>query len=441
MIGIVVSEADRASVTIGEQLLSLQEWEEVTAREDDIVARYRSGHFELCAFREMHLYVESVAEYFTNPTLIVFVSRHAGDTGPLLTAHYPGNIGRADFGGQSFSLPQAAPLALSKIMPSLRHYAPADFDVTIECTHHGPSDVGAPCLFVEVGSSEAEWSDPKPANAVAKAVLNLQFHDDWWSDRTVVGLGGNHYAPRFDRIVRETDWTVGHIAAEWSLEQLNDDERLQGVIQSMLENSNASRILLDESTDRVTECAGAVGDAIVTETWLRESTGVSLDLVAQIEAKMGAIDGGIRIGTITDISPEDLAVKQLHPDFVREILAENAARAIKVVASHVVAYGTTENGNRLTGIIATAGKDGQEAVIRSLFPILENRYESVEREDEVLVVVESNFDPVRADDLGVPAGPEFGRLANGEAITIDGQVISPDAVTETVERKIPIWSS
>lgn len=441
VIGIVVSEADPASVTIGEQLLSLAEWESRQATDDVITARFDHAHFEVCYFAEMHLQLESVADYFSDPSLIVFVSRHAGETGPVLTAHFPGNVGDAEYGGSAYTVPPAAPVALSNIIQSFCHYAPDEFDVTLECTHHGPTDVGAPCLFAEVGSGMAEWSDPRPAKAVAQAVLDLEPREHWSSQRTVIGLGGSHYAPRFDRIVRETDWSVGHIGADWSLKQLSGHEQTAAVIESLLEQSNASRILLDGSDKLIADVSLEIEHAIVSETWLRETTGVDLDLVENIEELVGTIDSGTRIGNITDVSPRTITVDKLHPEFLREILRANADKSIDLVAANTVAYRTTENGNRLTGTIATTGQSAREHLIESLFPLVENRYKSLSREGDELVVVEAVFDPERARACGVPEGPKFGRLANGEPVDIDGTEIRPSDVINTVERRFPIWES
>src|SRR5699024_11344954 len=40
----------------------------------------------------------------------------------------------------------------------------------------------------------------------------------------------------------------------------------------------------------------ALGHRVVSETWLRETTDVSLELVARAEAELGNVDDGIRFG-------------------------------------------------------------------------------------------------------------------------------------------------
>jgi hypothetical protein len=51
---------------------------------------------------------------------------------------------------------------------ALEEHAPEGYETGIECTHHGPSAVGVPSLFVEVGSDEPQWKDETAARAVAR---------------------------------------------------------------------------------------------------------------------------------------------------------------------------------------------------------------------------------------------------------------------------------
>jgi D-tyrosyl-tRNA(Tyr) deacylase len=45
-----------------------------------------------------------------------------------------------------------------------------DYEVSFECTHHGPS-LNVPTMFVELGSSFQQWSDLKGAEAVAYSAM------------------------------------------------------------------------------------------------------------------------------------------------------------------------------------------------------------------------------------------------------------------------------
>ena len=34
-----------------------------------------------------------------------------------------------------------------------------DYEITIEATHHGPTSLKKPLLFIEIGSTEKQWAD------------------------------------------------------------------------------------------------------------------------------------------------------------------------------------------------------------------------------------------------------------------------------------------
>ena len=35
------------------------------------------------------------------------------------------------------------------------------YDVTLEVTHHGPTELSVPSLYAEIGSTEIQWKDPE----------------------------------------------------------------------------------------------------------------------------------------------------------------------------------------------------------------------------------------------------------------------------------------
>ena len=438
MIGIVVSRADEASVHIGERLLEVADW---TASEDAShppgegggTYRHRDG-FELRHFDELHLHLVDVAEVFDQPDLVVFVSRHAGETGPLLTAHFTGNVGPAEYGGRPNALARAAPNAHAAVLDALDRHAPDGYEVGMECTHHGPTDVGAPSLFVEVGSAEAQWRDPTAAAAVARSVLDLaDVAPD--RDRTVVGLGGGHYAPRFERVVRETDWAVGHVVADWALEAV--DQFPTDLLAAVFERSGAGRALLDGDRPDLAAAIEALGHDVVSETWIRETTGVPLGVVERAEAALCSVEDGLRFGQRTD--PEvAITVRRLHPDLVEASLAANTDATRATIAAHAVAYETAENGNRPTGCVGLPGGEALGRLVDDLAGVLRDDGATVDRDDDALVVTTSVFDPDRARELGVPEGPAFGRLTAGEPVEVDGETVEPATVHVDRTERYPI---
>lgn len=439
MIGIVVSEADRASIEIGRALRDLGTW---TAEEDHSLPEadgggtvYRTDGFELRTFETLHLDLQDVAETFSHPQAVVFVSKHAGDTGKLLSVHTPGNVGEAQYGGAAHEVPASAPGLMRSLFQELIEGAPPAFDVGIECTHHGPSRVGAPTCFIEVGSTAVEWGDEEPARAIARAVLACADASPG-SARTVAGFGGGHYAPRFERILRETGWAVGHIAADWSLDEIANEDSLDHVIGQLLDRSGATVALVDGDRPELVERIEEQGTRVVSETWLREVDGVDLGVVEAVETHLGSIDEGVRLGAeASEATLESARIPQELVDIVNGYAPDKALAAVRSV---VVGFRTVEGGTRLEGSIVVQPETTMRQVVDALFPILTDRYDTVAWDDHELVLRKQQFDPQRAATLGVPEGPAFGRLASGESVMVGDEVIVPEAVMAVDETRITL---
>ena len=486
MLAIVVSRADSASVHIGDHLRDLAEWTEhadsthADAEGGGTVYRLdrsgpgdetAEGAVELREFDALHLETEGVAERFghvedgpdLSPTLLVFASRHAGETGALLTAHHTGNFGPAEFGGADGALARACPGAHRQVLAALAEHAPEDYDVGMECTHHGPTDVGVPSMFVELGSGESEWADPAGARAVARAILDLRGvgadlpaeqraavdgdHDDP-GRRHLLGLGGGHYAPRFERVARETDWAVGHVAADWCLDDMAHPESEAGraVLRSAFEESDATRALVDGEAPAVERVVADLGYRVVSETWVRETTGVSLALVETLEAVLGPVDDGTRFGDRARAMGDGEAAK-LDADavsvapFPAGLLAEaqgiDAEAARDAVERATLAFETDQSGTRAAGRAVFPAPADRERLVDDLAGLLEREYD-VERTDEAVLAREQAFDPERARTLGIPEGPKFGQLSAGQSVEVDGETIDPDVVHVERERRFPL---
>ncbi|MFB6127936.1 MAG: D-aminoacyl-tRNA deacylase [Halolamina sp.] len=430
MIAIVVSRADRASEHIGDRLLDLVDWTERTddgrADGDGGGSYWTTDGFKLRTFNDLHLEVDDAAGAFgDHPDLLLFVSRHSGDTGPLLTGHFTGNFGAAEYGGEDRDLARAAPNALSVLYAAFERYAPAAYDVAVEGTHHGPTAVGCPSLFVELGSDDEQWDDPAGATAVARAVLALRgVAPD--RERTVVGVGGGHYAPRFERVLAETPWAVGHVLSDWQLDALGHPEAHRDVVAQLFAESDAELALLDGDYPQLEAVVEDLGYRTVGETWLREVGAKPLDRVAALEDALCPVEEGLRFGEV-DLDGEFVvvALPTALLDAARAVDADATRRAVFDAA---LAVETVESGNRVAGRAALL-PGSYDGVVDDLVGILRAEYDEVVREDGVVRVTEAAFDPSAAAALGIPEGPEFGRLADGEAVEVDGETVPPEAVS------------
>lgn len=446
VIGIVVSTADTASEHIGEQLLAQRSWERWTDTDQPPERGggtvYRHDHFELRTFDEWHLELTNVATVFDDPTVVVFASRHSGETGPLLTVHHTGNFGAAEYGGTPRSLATAAPHTAAAAVAALEQYAPTGYDVGLETTHHGPTEVGTPSFFIELGSTADHWTDPDGAAAVARAILTLQRPPA--SPRSVVGIGGGHYAPRFTRIVRETDWAVGHIAADWGLTAL--EEPAEPVLHQLFEHSNTTRFVVDGTHPELVEQLSALGYEQVSETWLRETTGVPIELADRLTAVYPNATG-VRFGAPAQTATPTTAVDvhTLPSDLLDTVTNIDREAVLDAFREHLLAFSTdVDTDTPAATVVAPHDTPVRGTVpaplLSALRRILTVRYETVAVDEDTVVATRTAFDPDRAAARGVPEGPKYGTLAAGSSVDVDGQTVEPEAVHTTVTDRFALTS-
>jgi D-aminoacyl-tRNA deacylase len=155
-----------------------------------------------------------------NPGILVVASRHRSESGePTLTCHVTGNFGGADFGGLPGRLSIAPALYLREALIGLREKAAGlDYQISLEVTHHGPSELPFPIVFVEVGSTEKQWRDDSACQVVAFVISDLVSRE---SKKVPVGIGfgGPHYAPNFTEVVENV--ALGHIMPKYATEFLS----------------------------------------------------------------------------------------------------------------------------------------------------------------------------------------------------------------------------
>jgi D-aminoacyl-tRNA deacylase len=142
---------------------------------------------------------------------VIFASRHASESGkPTLTAHAPGETSQR-------RLAIASPPTLKSAVRELilaRDELDLRYEVTLEATHHGPTELKVPVTFVEIGSSINEWRDKVAAEAAARAIMAAATSPI--NGPQAIGLGGPHYAPRHTQVMLETDVCIGHILPKYA---------------------------------------------------------------------------------------------------------------------------------------------------------------------------------------------------------------------------------
>jgi D-aminoacyl-tRNA deacylase len=157
---------------------------------------------------------------------VIFASRHRSESGePALTVHWTGNAtSRADFGGKpksvSFTDPprlRAALLALDQEREALK----LNYAVSLEATHHGPTELDLPTLFVEVGSTEKEWNDLQAAAAASEAVWKAATAPA--TGKLALGFGGGHYCNKQCTAIRNEGYAFGHILSKYFFDEYDEE--------------------------------------------------------------------------------------------------------------------------------------------------------------------------------------------------------------------------
>ncbi len=153
----------------------------------------------------------------------VFLSKHAAESGTLaLTCHSTGNFNEAKFGGNQKELAIPYPNLQKKYLQTLwdNHESFSDFEITIEATHHGPTHLKKPSIFVEVGTTEQQWNDESLCSSVAQLVFEtLEKSID--SYPFAICFGGTHYSEKFTKELLFGKYALGTVMPKHALEFLN----------------------------------------------------------------------------------------------------------------------------------------------------------------------------------------------------------------------------
>jgi D-aminoacyl-tRNA deacylase len=163
---------------------------------------------------------------FFNPQAYVFLSRHKADSGiPSLTVHTTGNFtDRPVLGARAKEVGRMIPDLQKNYFIALnsRKEEVADYEITIEATHHGPTSLARPVLFVELGSSEKNWGDEHAAEVIGDALVEALWKGRTW-DKVALAFGGTHYSAKFNKVLLESDIALAAVVAKHSLEGVDGD--------------------------------------------------------------------------------------------------------------------------------------------------------------------------------------------------------------------------
>ena len=173
----------------------------------------------------------------------VFLSKHAAKSGVLaLTCHSTGNFSEAKFGGNNRQVAIPHPNLQKTYLQSLQKHQSefSEFQITIEATHHGPTALTKPTIFIEIGTTKKQWTDISLCISVAKLVHHVLVNTI--SENPVaICFGGTHYSLKFTNELLVGKFALGTVMPKHALDNL--DEKLFSHIIS--QNKLAKFALLD----------------------------------------------------------------------------------------------------------------------------------------------------------------------------------------------------
>ncbi len=173
----------------------------------------------------------------------VFLSKHAAESGVLaLTCHSTGNFSDAKFGGNNRQVAVPHPDLQKAYLQTLKknEFQFSEFQITIEATHHGPTALSKPSIFIEIGTTEKQWTDDSLCNSVASFVHQVM-SNPIKENPVAICFGGTHYPTKFTDELLEGKHALGTVIPKYALDFL--DEQLFSHIIS--QNSMAKTALLD----------------------------------------------------------------------------------------------------------------------------------------------------------------------------------------------------
>jgi len=203
---------------------------------------YKGKDFDLAIISSPAISADWLEEKFDYDGYI-FLSKHAAESGVLaLTCHNTGNFSDANFGGYSRQVSVPHPHIQKSYIQNLwnaRGKFPG-FQITIEATHHGPTALNKPALFIEIGTTEKEWNDVNLCNSVGQIIVDVM-KEQQKSYPIAICFGGTHYPEKFTNELIHGKYSLGTVIPKHALDHI-DQSLFSHIIKR---NRGATAALLD----------------------------------------------------------------------------------------------------------------------------------------------------------------------------------------------------
>ena len=203
---------------------------------------YQGKYYDLLVIHTPAISADWLEEQY-NYDGFVFLSKHAAESGVLaLTCHSTGNFSEAKFGGNDRQVaiphPDLQKTYLQRLWQNRSKFS--EFQITIEATHHGPTSLKKPAIFIEIGTTEKQWTDESLCQSVATLVHDVMM-SEIPSNPMAICFGGTHYSEKFTNELLEGKFALGTVIPKHALDEL-DEELFEHIMQ---QNKMAITALLD----------------------------------------------------------------------------------------------------------------------------------------------------------------------------------------------------
>jgi D-aminoacyl-tRNA deacylase len=230
---IIVSRKDQAGLNMKEFLLKKSNFEE---QKINIPDSWPEGAYEflvgtktaILTIPEDQIFTDYFAGYL-DTDLLIFASKHSSAAGQKsLLVHTTGVWNKeAGHGGQDHEIAYAPSnllnFAYNKIKELQEERKLDSFWSGFECTHHGPTSLEVPLMYVETGGTEEEWNDLDACKLIADviwATVEYSREKNLQQKTAFIGIGGNHYCSSFVKKVDQFDYAIGHVIPKYAHQEL-----------------------------------------------------------------------------------------------------------------------------------------------------------------------------------------------------------------------------
>jgi D-aminoacyl-tRNA deacylase len=303
-------------------------------------------------------------------------------------------------------------------------------------THHGPTGLHIPSFFVEIGSTDKEWTDPRAGEAAAVAILDAVPINAV----PLIGFGGTHYAVRQTEIALTSRGAFGHIAHSREIPGLD-----HAMIRRMWDESGAVAAYIDrkaldrEVFTRLSEMLDQLDIQRLSEQEISAMGHLSWDTYKAVRAMAEEISPGARCYVHGLRGDGALSLIRANPVLIAETVKSDEPGLIKDLDELPVVHLSTCD-NRLLPDFITYVELSSKLIhdLNTLCVKIIRNKEITATERDHLIITKVRFDPQKARERGVPSGPAYKRLAAGLSIEINGRVITPAMVSQCSETDIHI---